>query len=99
MKKFMVVFVSIVVSFLFFAGCSKAVRPYIATANPITSAGKMGKASITYLMGFIPLGEDNLGIDRITRENRISKVSFVDVESRVDMLGLLVTYTVYVYGE
>lgn len=82
----------------FFASCS-SVRPLMVTDNPITANMKVGKASITYLLGIFPMGEDNIGLEKATKDGRIIKVYFVDQKVEYGFLFLTTTVTTTVYGE
>ena len=68
--------------------------PVTATAGP--SYSKVGQSSATSILGIIATGDAS--IDAAMKNGNITKIHHVDY--KVDsVLGLFVTYTVFVYGE
>lgn len=66
------------------------------TANNGTPGTKVGTATATSLLGLINTG--NASIEAAKRAGGITRVTHVDYKV-TNTLGLMATYTVYVYGE
>lgn len=75
MKKLAVVMLALAT--LFLVGCT-TVSPVTATSNDLGS--KVGEASGTYLFGFLPLGNMNMGIQKAAQNGGITKISTVDTK-------------------
>lgn len=68
--------------------------PITATSN--TSSVKMGKASATSILGLVATGDAS--IETACKSAGITKIHHVDFHAS-SILGIVATYTVYVYGE
>lgn len=66
----------------------------VATSNRVGS--KVGTAHATNVFGLVAVG--NASINSAAREAGITKISHVDVQ-KSNILGLISTTTIYVYGE
>lgn len=75
MKKLAVVMLALAT--LFLVGCT-TVSPVTATSNNLGS--KVGEASGTYLFGFFPLGNMDMGIQKAAQNGGITKISTVDTK-------------------
>jgi hypothetical protein len=107
MKKAKATLIALVLSLTLLAGCGAYVvspvmgvlysdvkAPLTATSN--ASYSKVGKASATSILGLIATGDAS--IDAACKSAGITKIHHVDFHSN-NILGLVATYTVYVYGE
>ena len=92
MKK--ILFGSVIVLALVLASCATT-YPLTATSNPVGS--KMGQASATYLLNFLPLGSTDMGIYTAAKNGGITKISTVD--RKVTPMFLITTYSTVVSGE
>ncbi|GBU07280.1 hypothetical protein AwDysgo_06110 [Bacteroidales bacterium] len=91
---------------LLFASCAAVQSPvmgalYSDVASPVavtSNAGssKVGSAKAVSYLGLIALGD--VSVETIAKEAGIKKIHHVDQHSS-NILGILGTYTVFVYGE
>jgi repressor of nif and glnA expression len=72
---------------------SAAVAYYGSTTN---SMGKIGKASVTSILGIIVTGDASL--DAAMRAGSMTKLHHVDTQA-TNILGIIATYTTIAYGE
>lgn len=79
---------------LLFASCTTIV-PVCATSNPVGS--KVGEATGTYILGYIPLGDIDISIKKACEKGNITKISTVDQKTHVGFF--LSTITTVVTGE
>jgi len=68
--------------------------PVAATSNSASS--KVGTGSASSYLGAVAIGDAS--IDAAAKAAGITKIHHVDAHSK-NILGLVATYTVYVYGE
>lgn len=69
-------------------------RPVTATSHPTYT--KIGKASCSSILGLIATGDAS--IEAACKSVGITKIHHVDFHSN-NILGIVATYTVYVYGD
>lgn len=89
MKKALVV-LALVFAFVL-VGCT-TVSPLAATSNALGS--KVGEAVGTYLFGYLPLGNLDMGIQKAAQNGGITKISTVDVKTKVGIFTTKVTTVV-----
>ena len=89
MKKTLVV-LALVFAFVL-VGCT-TVSPLAATSNNLGS--KVGEAEGTYLFGTLPLGNLDMGIQKAAQNGGITKISTVDVKTKVGIFTTKVTTVV-----
>lgn len=91
------IFVSMVLGALAaLSGCSSVTSPLAATANPVGS--KIGEATVSFLLGTIPIGKNrDGGIYAAAKNGGITRISTVDVKTKNWIIG--VTKTTVVTGE
>jgi len=85
---------AIIASMMLFASCT-SVSPLCATSNKLGS--KVGESSATYIMGVLPMGDTDAGIQAAAKKAGISHISTVDVKKTIGIFT--VTYTTVVTGE
>jgi len=88
-------------------GCAIVMAPTIGTiytdvkapsavGDQTVKAEKVGKASVTNILGILATGDAS--IDAAMKNGNITKIHHVDYQA-TSILGIIGTYTVYVYGE
>ena len=82
---------AIVASLILFASCS-TVTPVCATSNPVGS--KVGEATATYLFGYLPLGNCDMGIQTAARKGGITLISTVDTRVTAGLFTTQITTVV-----
>ena len=93
MKKTQALFLTIIV--FVFISCTSTF-PGMATSNPIGQ--KVGKASVTYIMGF-PMGAVDLSVKKAAEQGSITKISTVDYEMNMIFLWFVYSKTTIVTGD
>lgn len=66
------------------------------TATSYSSHSKVGTASCTSILGLIATGDAS--IEAACKSDGITKIHHVDFHTN-NILGIIATYTVYVYGD
>lgn len=107
MKRISILFVTFLLSIALLSGCGAMAfapvmgvlytdvkAPLTATSNP--SSTKLGKGSATSIFGLIATGDAS--IETACKTAGITKIHHVDYHA-TNILGIIATYTVYVYSE
>lgn len=76
---------------------TKMPHPYVSYfGSPTSSFAKKGEASFTSILGILATGDASL--EAAMRNGNISKVHHIDLQV-TNILGIIATYKIIVYGE